>query len=57
MSKVTVSISVNLEELMMIEKMAAAEGISRSSLARILLRRGLAATRNSDKGVTENHDA
>ena len=57
MSKVTVSISVNLEELMMIEKMAAAEGISRSSLARILLRRGLAATRNSDKGGTEKHDA
>lgn len=57
MSKVSFSISLNLEELMMLEKMADEIGVSRSSMARILLRRGLAAARNADKGGTEKHDA
>lgn len=57
MGKVAISLSINLEELMMIEKLADEIGVSRSSMARIILRRGLAATRNSDKGGTEKHDA
>ena len=56
MGKVAISVSVNLEELMMIEKMADEIGISRSSMARILLRKGLAVSKKS-KEVTEKNDA
>lgn len=57
MGKVAISVSINLEELMTIEKMADEIGVSRSSMARILLRRGLEVTRNTDKGGTEKHGA
>ena len=56
MGKVAISVSVNLEELMMIEKMADEIGISRSSMARILLRKGLAVSKKS-KEATEKNDA
>lgn len=56
MGKVAISLSVNLEELMMIEKMADEISISRSSMARILLRKGLAVSKKS-KEATEKNDA
>ena len=56
MSKVAISISVSLEELMSIEKMADEIGVSRSSMARILLRKGLAVSKKS-KEATEKNDA
>lgn len=56
MGKVAISVSINLEELMMIEKMADEIGVSRSSMARIILRRGLAVSEKS-KEVTEKNDA
>lgn len=56
MGKVAISVSVNLEELITIEKMAAEIGVSRSSMARILLRKGLAVSKKS-KEVTEKNDA
>lgn len=57
MGKVAISVSINLEELMTIEKMADEIGVSRSSMARILLRRGLEVARNTDKGGAEKHGA
>lgn len=49
MSKVVISISINLEELMLIENMAAEIGVSRSSMTRILLRKGLEVNQNNEK--------
>ena len=56
MGKVAISVSVNLEELMMIEKMADEIGVRRSSMARIVLRKGLAVTKKA-KEVAEKNEA
>lgn len=57
MSKVAISISVSLEELMTIEHLADMEGVSRSSMTRNLIRNGIAVVRKEAKDEQNTPDA
>ena len=56
MSKVAISISVSLEELMTIEHLADMEGVSRSSMTRNLIRKGIAVVRKEAKDEQNTPD-
>lgn len=57
MSKVAISISVNIEDLMAVEQLAEDMNVSRSSMARYLLRKGIAVTRREAKDGKGKDDA